>query len=249
MRKIITILSTIFIITYYGCNQDPILENMNLQNLEKVNDIEPFFVFELFVGNATGRVSGMNDAYYIGEVVARTSLQQIQRYFDCSIAFSNLGQRLLRQGIKFYLAIDKKLSNPKANKDAYYDSYRHTIFFKDLICAANEYIVLHEVLHLFQSSIGNINYTNQNELYTEFEVLLMHDVLKCIAYEGSVENTEGGTSPEYKSFVRDLASGTYTSIYEEYVLQQFEKFYRIKCPYSNEPYYRPNFLLLFLNSK
>lgn len=156
MKKIIVILSIVCIVAMESCNQDTVLENMSLQDIESVNYICPFPISVLFALSKSGDIVGMDDAYHVGKGVAASALGLIQKYFDRSVALSNLGWSLYRQGKRnrYSLAVDRGLSAPGCTMDAYYDSSRRTIFFKTLLTTpANERVVLHEVLHLFQCEI------------------------------------------------------------------------------------------------
>ncbi len=102
-------------------------------------------------------------------------------------------------------------------------------------------IIMHEIMHACQLKIAGITFTNKNVDYTEFEALLLYDILNTMMTRQPV-NLEGGVSTGYARFVMKMANEGFNFSAVDLIISEASKFFKEKYPNSTESGY--DFLLL-----
>lgn len=265
MNKMKIVLLLFFIYLFYGCYQDMALdEDLIGQDIEcHYYDERPSMSFGAILRETNGgNVVGMKNASFLPSNNVGLIKQFGDHLYSEIPALGRMTYTLSRK-FKFEFtiayAVDYNLASTGdpmlVGKDAYYDSDRSIVFVKDAEYAMSERVILHELLHAFQVSLLDIKFNDKNVDYTEFEVLLVYDVMQYIMCKGGFRNFEGGGSEEYKSFIATLAQLSYPIMVgeEDKILKKFKMFYqRWVCSQMREPEqisYKPSLLFSFLSNK
>lgn len=244
MKRLFVIIICCSICFFYSCNQD-VFEDTSLEktSVASVNDDDFPFDFSLLFPTPnedpsppylSKNQSGMVD--WVG-----------QNLMNSNFVLSRMAFQLHRSGIVLHGKID-----PKLNKEAVYNSREKCIIFKSEQNIVDSRIILHELLHAFQTHLAGKEFTPQNEGFTEFEVYLMYDVFEYLMYGRFAQ--EGGNTESYKQFVMDIAKFRISAIPETIpaLVERFEKHYRVWGNVKSDTkldYYLPSLLIYFLNYK
>ena len=250
MKRIRYIVVACFTCLWCSCYQGMLLEDTFLDE-ENVMDVNPtpFLFSSLFPQTNGEQVTGRLGIYFLNKNQHGMLCFAGGSLMEKSDILSRMAEKLCRKGVRVQCAIDPKMLGGKyADKDAIYDSINHIIYFKNEGGIVTPWIILHELLHAFQTHLAGVEYTVENESQSEFEVLLMQDVFEFKLW-GTIPSSEGRNSKEYKKFVSQIANFELSGnegIAEERLIEMFKKYYKEWARGAATIYYRPSFLIYFL---
>ena len=250
MKKIRYIVVACFTCLWCGCYQGMSLEDTLLdeENLMDVNP-NPFPFSSLFPQTNGESGSGRMGVYFLSKNQHGMLCWAGGSLMNESYILSEMAKKLYRKGGRIQCAIDPKmLSGRYTDKDAIYDSRNHIIYFRYEEGIITPRIILHELLHAFQTGLAGVEYTEENELQSEFEILLMSDVFSFKMW-GSFSNSEGLNSKAYKDFVSQIANFELSGdegIAQERLIEMFRERYKEWAGGAATTYYCPSFLIYYL---
>lgn len=246
MKRIRYIVVACFTCLWCSCYQGMLLEDTFLDE-ENVMDVNPtpFPFSSLFPQTNGGMVYCRPWAYYINGNQWFWVNHFGQDLMNKDEILSRMAFKLHGQGKTVSYAIDPRMKDDPqmSDKDAIYDPQNRIIFLKNEIDVTSQRILLHELLHAFQTHLAGVEFTDENRNQTEFEVLLMYDVFEC-RMRKEPSSSEGGNSKGYKDFVSQIANFELSGdegIAQERLIEMFEKYYKEWAGGATTIYYRPSF--------
>lgn len=235
-----------------SCYQEMLFEDDSLDE-EIVADFNPNpFSFRLLFPATNGEThySFLGATRFLTKNQHGMMSMLIGNFGQDNLVLSKMAEKLYKRNIVIKCAIAPNMNNGQyAGKDAIYDSRENIIYFKYEDGFMNSRIILHELLHAFQIHLAGVEYTPENESQTEFEVLLMYDVMK---YREGIISSEGGNDKEYQNFVHQIANFELSAEHDksiEGLMKMFGKHYRKWASISETAtisFYRPSLLIYFL---
>lgn len=214
---------------------------------------EPFQFHALMQMMKNERVPGTKEARYLDSAQMRVLNMTGQAILNISRDLSRMCWQLYQKGIRIKCAVgfadEDIVKFNLRDKDAYYNPSSTTIVFKDLHFMIDDRVIIHELLHVFQQYLVNIDFTENNELYNEFEVAFIGDILQYTMRGEAPWTLEGGdVKGEYGTIIWSIVQDRLAAVSKiEFIVKEFRKFYKLKYPGSTEPEnYYPSLLVHFL---
>lgn len=234
-----------------SCNQEPLFGNDSLEEMLDVTSHEEPFVFAaLFPSTDGGSVYCNPQCSYLKEEQWGMLNKFGQDLMNSNFILSRMTRQLYDAEIQILCAIDSQIEE---GKDALYDAAHHILYFKHETGITSQRIILHELLHAFQTHLAGVKFTEKNESFTEFEVWVMYDVFWYLMYGGF--SGAGGKTKEYENFVKQIARLEFAANTEQAIdgfVEIFEKRYKEWAGVSSttevDSYY-PGLIIYFLQYK
>ena len=250
MKRVRYIVVVCFTCLWCSCYQEMSLED-SLLDEENVMDVNPnpFPFSSLFPQTNGESVTGRMGVYFLSKNQHGMLCRAGGSLMNESYILSKMAKKLYRKGVQIQCAIDPSMFDGKyIDKDAIYDSRNHIIYFRYEGGIITPWIILHELLHAFQTGLAGVEYTEENELQSEFEVLLMTDVFSLKMWD-RFSNSEGLNSKAYKDFVSQIANFELSGdngIAQERLIEMFRERYKEWAGGAATTYYCPSFLIYYL---
>ncbi|MCB6973812.1 MULTISPECIES: hypothetical protein [Butyricimonas] len=255
MKNIKYVIIACFTCLWCGCYQGMLFEDTFLDDEDIMLYDEKPFKFDTLCEKTNGATIWGKRRYLDKREIALMSMLGQELIVKESVLYNmsyNLFIKLEKQGLfklRFGIdATDYDKTDYRWGKDGYYDSRERMIFFCHESLIMSERVLLHELLHVFQCELATVRPTVNNELFMEYEVLMIYDIIQQ-RMRGDVRiHLEGGNDNKvYADFIREAALGNYT-FNKELLRKLFNDFFKEK--YSGvKPNYEPSFLFYFLGGR